>query len=51
MNLFVQPSYGFKCPSVETEVSIARITVVPTAQIFFLWSFALFTISAAFAVM
>ena len=32
MNLFVQPWYVFKCPSVDTAVSIALITVVPTAQ-------------------
>ena len=30
MNLLVQPSYSFKCPSVLTVLSMARITVVPT---------------------
>ena len=30
MNLFVQPLNGFRKPSVETEVSVARMTVVPT---------------------
>lgn len=34
MNLLVQPSYGFKCPWVDTELSMVRITVVPTAQMF-----------------
>ena len=33
MNLFVQPSYGFKVPFVETELSIALKVVVPTEQI------------------
>ena len=32
MNLLVQPSKTFKCPSVLTALSTARITVVPTAQ-------------------
>ena len=41
MNLLVQPSKGFNIPSVETEVSIARMEVVPTAQTLLLFSFAL----------
>src|SRR5258708_3725911 len=44
INLLVQPTYGFNCPVVETEDSTARITVVPTAQTFFLCAFAEFTI-------
>ena len=32
MNLFVHPSVGFSNPSVDTELSTERITVVPTAH-------------------
>ena len=32
MNLFVHPSKGFSNPSVDTELSTERITVVPTAH-------------------
>jgi hypothetical protein len=39
MNLFVQPSNGFSVLADETELSIARIEVVPTAQIRFLFDF------------
>ena len=49
MNLFVHPSKGFNIPSVETEDSIARILVVPTAHTFFLFRFASFTMFAAFS--
>jgi hypothetical protein len=34
-NLFVQPSKGFSVPCEETELSTARIDVVPTVQIRF----------------
>ena len=44
MNLLVHPSYGFNNPSVETEVSIARIDVVPTAHTRFFFILALLTI-------
>jgi hypothetical protein len=43
-NLFVQPSKGFNVCD-ETELSTARIDVVPTAIVFFF--FAPFTISQA----
>jgi hypothetical protein len=46
-NLFVQPSKGFSVPCEETELSTARIDVVPTVQIRFLRTFASFTISQA----
>ena len=47
MNLFVQPSYGFSVFADETELSMARIDVVPIQQIRFLLAFALLTISQA----
>src|SRR6187431_2399516 len=50
INLFVQPSKGFKVLCEETELSMARIDVVPTAQIRFLFDFASFTISQASSV-
>ena len=46
INLFVQPSNSFKLPIDETELSMARITVVPTAQILFLLTIPSFIISA-----
>src|SRR5690606_31728217 len=51
INLFVQPSNVFKVWFDETELSKARIDVVPTAQILFLFALALFTISHASCVM
>ena len=51
MNLFVQPSNGFSVFADETELSIARIDVVPTAQILFFLTFAALTISQASWVM
>jgi hypothetical protein len=45
-NLFVQPSKGFNVCD-ETELSTARIDVVPTVQIRFFLFFASFTISQA----
>ena len=47
MNLFVHPSYGVNCPSVETEDSIERILVVPTAHILLFSDCALLTILQA----
>jgi hypothetical protein len=46
-NLFVQPSKGFKVFCDETELSTARIDVVPTVQNTFFLAFAAFTISQA----
>ena len=43
MNLLVQPSKGFRCASADTELSMERITVVPTAQTFLFASMARFT--------
>ena len=48
--MFVHPSYSFKCPSVLTVLSIARITVVPTAHTFLPRSLARFTILTASSV-
>ena len=45
MNLCVQPSNGFRVPPVETEDSKPLMTVVPTAQTFFLFCLAKFTVS------
>ena len=39
MNLCVQPTYGFNVPNDETDDSNPLITVVPTAQTFFLLLF------------
>src|SRR5690606_18261484 len=47
MNLFVHPLKVLSVWFDETALSNARIDVVPTAQIFFLLAFALFTISHA----
>src|SRR5690606_39307470 len=47
MNLFVQPSISFNMPFEDTELSIARIAVVPTAQMRLLFLIPLFTISTA----
>ena len=43
--LICQPSNSFKCPSVLTALSIARITVVPTAHTFLPVSLARLTVS------
>ena len=45
MNLLVQPEYSFNKPFDDTELSIVRITVVPTAQTRFLSWIALLMIS------
>src|SRR5690606_2647236 len=47
MNLFVQPSNGLRVLLVETELSTARIEVVPTQQTFLPSALALLTISQA----
>ena len=47
MNLFVQPSKAFSVLADDTELSIARIVVVPTQQIRFLLVLALLTMSQA----
>src|SRR5690606_33616358 len=47
INLFVQPSISFNIPFEDTELSMARMAVVPTAQIRFLFLMPLFTISTA----
>ena len=47
MNLLVQPTYGFKVLLEETELSMARMEVVPTQQILRLFSLALLTVSQA----
>ena len=47
INLLVHPSNSLRCPSVLTALSIARITVVPTAHTFLPLSLARFTVFTA----
>src|ERR1700733_3524652 len=49
INTFVQPSSGFNKPCAVTELSNARMVVVPMEQIWRLSAFALFTILAAYS--
>jgi hypothetical protein len=51
MNLLVQPSYGLSVLEAETELSTARIEVVPTAHICLRLAIPLLTTSHASCVM